>query len=378
MRLSIFVFFTCCITLLHALPLSGQKISFHITILKSTGEPQPGIILKIKNSNLEYIGNEQGIITFDYEVKSSYSHTAELYLPSDKAMVQSAFPLDQAVADTTIYIDSPEDIAALKQAGTTFPIEGFVRTRNGEPITEATISIQGTGRMVQSDEIGLFHIEADYNHPIVIRARGMETLSLDITRFLQYGYEPLPIIMNPKSSSRIYRSVEQMPRFPGGMKAMGEYIKRHLKYPEQAKKAGIEGVVGIQFIVETNGEISSPYVVRHLGEELDAAALQVIQAMPRWIAGKDHGIPVRCKLSIPILFKLPKEETSSSTSSLPHRPDTPVHPKKEILPAALSKPLPINLLPLQDTIVWQEYFRPQKLELSWPHALHNKKSKRPH
>ena len=378
MRLSILLFFICSVTLLQAIPAPSEKTSFRITILKSSGEPQPGIVLKIKNKTLEYRGNAEGVISFEYDVNSSFYRTAELYLPTDMETIQSSFLLTEAVADTTLYIDSPEEIAALQQAGTTFPIEGLISTANGEPLTGATVSIQGTGRTVQSDEIGLFHIEADYNHPIVIRAKGMETLSLEITRFLQFGEEPLPIVMPKKGSDRIYRSIEQMPRFPGGMKAMRNYINRNLQYPKQAQNAGIEGVVGVQFIVEKNGEITNPIIVRHLNDELDEAALHLIRTMPRWIAGKDHGTPVRCKYSIPIQFKLPKKEpvvAGSTGVDKTQKTTSSQEVAKEILPVALQKALPINLLP-DLNIEWTEYFRPQAIELSWPHALKSKKEKR--
>lgn len=379
MRRSIYLFFICCIAaILKASPAPDQKTSFHITILKSTGEPQPGIILKIKNRNMEYSGNEQGIIAFEHEVNPNYYRTAELYFPFDQQTPLSSFLLTTAVADTTLYIDNPEDIAALKQSGQTFAIEGIVHTPKGDPFTGAIISIQGTGRSVLSDEIGLFHIEADYNHPIVIRAKGMENLSLDITRFQQYGEEPLPITLTPKGANRIYRSVEQMPRFPGGMKAMRNYIKRYLKYPERSRKDSIEGVVGVQFIVEKNGEITSPLIVRSLNDELDEAALELIRRMPRWIAGKDHGTPVRCKYSIPIQFKLPQKETAatSSTQTTGNNPAASrKENKKEILPAALRAPLPVNLLPEQK-VSWQTQVQPGKLEITWPHALKGKKPKR--
>lgn len=375
MRQSIYLFLIFCIaTVLKASPASAPKTSFHITVLKSTGEPQPGIILKIKNRNMEYSGNEQGVIAFEHEVDPDYYRTAELYFPFDQQTPLSSFLLTTAVADTTLYIDNPEEIAALKQSGQTFAIEGIVRTPKGEPFTGATISIQGTGRSVQSDKIGLFHIDADYNHPIVIRAKGMENLSLDITRFQQYGEEPLPIILTPKGADRIYRSVEQMPRFPGGMKAMRNYIKRYLEYPERSKKDSIEGVVGVQFIVEKNGEITSPFIVRSLNEELDEAALELIRRMPRWIAGKDHGTSVRCKYSIPIQFKLPSLKPSTNPSSLSKRTEEGKETIKEALPAILLTPLPVNLLPEQNTI-WMEYFRPQALDITWPYALKGKKPK---
>ena len=122
MRLSILLFFICSVTLLQAIPAPSEKTSFRITILKSSGEPQPGIVLKIKNKTLEYRGNAEGVISFEYDVNSSFYRTAELYLPTDMETIQSSFLLTEAVADTTLYIDSPEEIAALQQAGVSNPL----------------------------------------------------------------------------------------------------------------------------------------------------------------------------------------------------------------------------------------------------------------
>ena len=290
------------------LPLAAQgagiKTTFRITVLKTNGEPQPGMILKISSQNQEYTGDAQGVITFQYEIEDSYTRSANLYFPTDRDKPVASFALEPENATKTFYLDSPQDIVAYKQSQQTFPIEGYVTTASGEPITGAVVSIQGTGRRVTTDEIGLFQIDADYNHPITVRADGMENQSVSIQAFLQNPNEPYTIVMQRKSSSRIYASAEQMPQYPGGMKAFQNYLKRNLKYPPQAKRDSIEGVVAIQFVVERNGRISSPVIVRSLEPSMDTVALNVIRNMPRWIPAKDHGTIVRCKYSVPVQFKI--------------------------------------------------------------------------
>lgn len=290
------------------LPLAAQgagiKTTFRITVLKTNGEPQPGMILKISSRNQEYTGDSQGVITFQYEIEDSYTRSANLYFPTDRDKPVASFALEPENATKTFYLDSPQDIVAYKQSQQTFPIEGYVTTASGEPITGAVVSIQGTGRRVTTDEIGLFQIDADYNHPITVRADGMENQSVSIQAFLQNPNEPYTIVMQRKSSSRIYASAEQMPQYPGGMKAFQNYLKRNLKYPPQAKRDSIEGVVAIQFVVERNGRITSPVIVRSLEPSMDTVALNVIRNMPHWIPAKDHGTIVRCKYSVPVQFKI--------------------------------------------------------------------------
>lgn len=92
----------------------------------------------------------------------------------------------------------------------------------------------------------------------------MENLSLSIQPFLQNTSEPYPIRLQPKGSNRIYTSVEEMPEYPGGMKAFQEYLDRKITYPEALKKNKTEGIVIIQFVVEKDGSISTPHVVRPL------------------------------------------------------------------------------------------------------------------
>lgn len=283
---------------------AGTKTTFRITVLKTNGEPQPGMILKISSRNQEYTGDSQGVITFQYEIEDSYTRSANLYFPTDRDKPVASFALEPENATKIFYLDSPQDIVAYKQSQQTFPIEGYVTTASGEPITGAVVSIQGTGRRVTTDEIGLFQIDADYNHPITVRADGMENQSVSIQAFLQNPNEPYTIVMQRKSSSRIYASAEQMPQYPGGMKAFQNYLKRNLKYPPQAKRDSIEGVVAIQFVVERNGRISSPVIVRSLEPSMDTVALNVIRNMPRWVPAKDHGTIVRCKYSVPVQFKI--------------------------------------------------------------------------
>ncbi len=153
--------------------------------------------------------------------------------------------------------------------------------------------------------MGEFTIDADYSHLIVIRANGMENRYLEIQPFLTHTDGPYTIMMRPKGSGRIYSTVEQMPEYPGGMKAFFNYINRKLRPAQLAEETGVEGVTVIQFVVEKDGEVTLPSIVRPLDARLDTAALQVIETMPRWIAGKDNGVKVRCKYSVPIRFKKP-------------------------------------------------------------------------
>lgn len=330
-RIYAFVTFLLCFTFILPQNVHGEEdkeTEFRITILKTSGEPQVGMILKINGRSDKYLSNEQGVITFQYKIDKSYNRLANIYFPGDETKAATSFVLKETETSKTIYLDSQEDIASFKQNNKTVTIEGFVKDSSQKPIQGAIISIQGTGRKVLSDEIGLFRIEADYNHPITIRAERMENRLLNITTFLQHPDEPYTAIMYRKNSTRIYSVVEEMPEYPGGMKAFVNYLKRKLVYPPQAKKENLEGVVAVQFVVEKDGRITSPTVVRSLRADMDSAALTAIRNMPNWIPAREHGMRVRCKYSVPVQFKI--ERPKPAPKKTPLATDTIAAPKDSL------------------------------------------------
>ena len=107
-----------------------------------------------------------------------------------------------------------------------------------------------------------------------------------------------------EESEGVFDVVEQMPEFPGGVGEMMKFVSMNVKYPEEAMKNGIDGRVLVQFIVEMDGTISHVKVFRKVNDALDAEAVRVIQAMPKWKPGKQRGREVRVKYTMPISFRL--------------------------------------------------------------------------
>ena len=107
-----------------------------------------------------------------------------------------------------------------------------------------------------------------------------------------------------QSKQNVYDVVEQMPEFPGGMPAMIEFLQTNLNYPKDAKKQKVGGRVLVMFVVETDGSMSNVRVAKKVFPSLDAEALRVVKAMPKWNPGKEKGKPVRVNFTIPIVFSL--------------------------------------------------------------------------
>ncbi len=102
----------------------------------------------------------------------------------------------------------------------------------------------------------------------------------------------------------IYTFVEVMPEFPGGMPALNDFLRSHLKYPAPAVEAGAQGTVLVEFVVEKDGSVSGSKVVVSAFPALDAEALRVVSSLPKWKPGAANGRPVRVYYNVPIHFSL--------------------------------------------------------------------------
>lgn len=108
---------------------------------------------------------------------------------------------------------------------------------------------------------------------------------------------------NEDEDSRIFVVVEQDPEFPGGMEALYRYLSENLQYPQLAKDNGISGMVYVTFVIEKDGSVSNPKILREIGGGCGAEAIRVVKAMPKWIPGKQRGKPVRVQFTLPVKFQ---------------------------------------------------------------------------
>lgn len=127
---------------------------------------------------------------------------------------------------------------------------------------------------------------------------------LDIDAELNIS-EPLDLPPPPPSADEeeeeenFFIVVEEMPELIGGLAG----LQQKIHYPDKARKAGIEGRVIIQFIVNDRGEVENPRVIRGIGGGCDEEALRVI-SQAKFKPGKQRGDPVRVQYSLPIVFRL--------------------------------------------------------------------------
>ena len=115
--------------------------------------------------------------------------------------------------------------------------------------------------------------------------------------------EPIRIV---EKQDEIYNIIEELAEFPGEASALKTFIANNLKYPETAKKMGLQGKCYLQFIVSKTGELSNIKVKKGVADcpECDIEAIRLVKSMPKWKPGKVNGRAVSSLFSLPVLFKL--------------------------------------------------------------------------
>ncbi len=93
-------------------------------------------------------------------------------------------------------------------------------------------------------------------------------------------------------------------QYPGGYPKMIEFLGKNLKYPEEARKKGVEGTVIVAFKIGSDGKVSDAKVVQSIGYGCDEEAVRVIQNMPNWEIKNKVSDDFKCEMKIPIKFKL--------------------------------------------------------------------------
>ena len=108
---------------------------------------------------------------------------------------------------------------------------------------------------------------------------------------------------NPQSET-IYKSVEQMPMFPGGEAGLLRYLQENIQYPPEAAKNNVQGRVILQFVVDKTGQVGEVKILRSVSEELDAEAVRVVKSLPKFEPGRQDGKPVAVWYTLPVSFNI--------------------------------------------------------------------------
>ena len=114
------------------------------------------------------------------------------------------------------------------------------------------------------------------------------------------------------TDTTVYRVVEKWPEYPEGVEKLMKYIRTSTdnywkkRYPKGKPvypcEQGISGRIIVSFVINENGQVTDPEVLRHVDKDLDKEAIRIIKSMPRWIPGEHKGKKVKVRLTLPVMF----------------------------------------------------------------------------
>lgn len=209
---------------------------------------------------------------------------------------------------------------------------GVVVDENGKPLPGVTVVIKGSMLGVATDAEGRFEIVSPEGKTLVFTYVGRKTqevafdggttdikvvmpvedvelnplVAADVESILNQAADSTKDEVVSVWQDEFFKVVEDMPQFTDGN--IFDYLAQHVRYPEEAEKNGIGGMVYVQFVIDTTGKVVEPKVIKSVSQELDAEALRVVSEMPAWKPGMQRGKPVRVSFTLPVIFKLPTPE----------------------------------------------------------------------
>lgn len=217
--------------------------------------------------------------------------------------------------------------------------KGKVTNLQGEPMRAVSVYIPGTDRYTSSNMNGDFSVEAKHKETLHFSHIGVQDVLIQLDKD---NPSEILVQMNPDtlrlSNVVIWKKKiikvkpEDMPEqtminfiinnpdFPGGLNALSEFIKKNIRYPKKAFRAGEEGEVTVEFTIDVNGYVSDAKVTKSVSASLDKEALRIIESMPRWKSGMQLGRPVAVRMSVPIHFVI--EQDYQVIDSLQVKTDT--------------------------------------------------------
>ncbi len=141
------------------------------------------------------------------------------------------------------------------------------------------------------NDTGKIFMQKDFDKAVLVAT---------IDRIKQDGIDEAAWIKNRPTTD----TVEIESDFPGAQKGWAAYLGKKLKYPERAQDANVSGTVRIQFIVDTEGHIQNPQVIKSVEYSLDKEAMRMITESPAWIPAFQYGKKVKSYKIQPITFRL--------------------------------------------------------------------------
>ena len=195
-----------------------------------------------------------------------------------------------------------------------YPQEAREQGIEGKVVVKFTLSDE-TGEVQNPRVVRSVHPALDAEALRLVKAMPRWTVAGDPDKGKLKSVEiemPIEFKLDGQPLSKVYDKVNELPQFPGGNHALFQFIKDNQRYPQIAKENGIQGRVILQFVVDETGKVSDPKVLRSVDPSLDAEAIRIVKAMPRWTPGMQDGKAVAVRYTLPVNFSLGDKKAADS------------------------------------------------------------------
>ncbi len=232
------------------------------------------------------------------------------------------------IAGLMLAFANPSPKMADTAGGNEKTVSGNLTDRQtGSVLPGTAVVIKGTNIGTVADKQGNYSIKvADEKATLVFSHMGYKTQEIPIAKnaIINVELEVDAMVMvvdfnkennvnvnvspnaqnNADNNKDIYKVVEELPSYTGGTEALQKFLEANIRYPEDAKKAGIEGKVYVNFVVNAEGRIREAKVMRSVSPLLETEALRLTNSMKEWKPGSHNGEKLSMAVTMPIEFKL--------------------------------------------------------------------------
>ena len=261
----------------------------HDASIVVAGGTQGSVVDRDGKFSIELDGNPELVISF-------------VGYQTEKVFAKSVSKKDIVLHSETYEIDLKDVKASDPYVNKSNIRESSGENKKQQPIFVVDGKVVKEIESLDSKNIEKVTVIKDANSPEAKKYKAQDGVIL-IT--MKDNNESTDTIVSP--TEQIFYIVEEMPSFPGGIEKMKEFIDQNLVYPEKARKKGVTGEVFTQFIVDPKGNLIDIEVTSSTDADFNEAAMSVLRAMPTWNSGKQRGIAVSVKVTVPIRFTTEKD-----------------------------------------------------------------------
>lgn len=296
----------------------GQPFEQIYRDMVKTADAQTLLNLSVDHQNLLAMEKSLNDIVFEnrnksygaYDLRKGYGQTIQRSVIMGVAFFLLLVMFPKLYAEL-VPDPKPDDVAWLVQAETVnikmeeppippakeepAPVQKSVKSVTPEVLPDNEVPI---------DELPPVVDELDNAQPSTETVEGVEGLDVIVPPVENTPAPKADAVGVEVRKEETFTYVEQSPQYAGGNEAMAAFLRKNLKYPRPASQAGVQGKVFVQFTVGSDGKIENATALKGIGFGCDEEAVRVVKMMKDWMPGKQAGVPVRVRFTLPIAFQL--------------------------------------------------------------------------